>query len=145
MRTGNIMIGAVAKRISSKFNEGDKVKIAKEYGGGTGKVVQVVGGFVVVKTKRGDESYHSSDLKVISGIGAVKSGRISFDGKRRFFYDDGTLFGDFVGVLSDTSYKKIVADPKNSEIVTTKLKAWAKRNGYRYTKGFDKNKQYGVR
>ena len=72
MRTGNIMIGAVAKRISSKFNEGDRVKIAKEYGGGTGKVVQVVGGFVVVKTKRGDESYHSSDLKVISGIGAVK-------------------------------------------------------------------------
>ena len=76
---------------------------------------------------------------------AVKSGRISFDGKRRFFYDDGTLFGDFVGVLSDTSYKKIIADPKNSEIVTTKLKAWAKRNGYRYSKGFDKNKQYGVR
>jgi hypothetical protein len=72
MRTGNVMIGAVAKRISSKFEEGDRVKIAKEYGGGTGKVVQVVGGFVVVKTKRGDESYHSSDLKVINGIGAFK-------------------------------------------------------------------------
>jgi hypothetical protein len=64
------MIGAI-KRISSKFEEGDRVKIAKEYGGGTGKVVQVVGGFVVVKTKRGDESYHSSNLKVISGIGAA--------------------------------------------------------------------------
>jgi hypothetical protein len=72
MRTGNVMIGAVAKRISSKFEEGDRVKIAKEYGGGTGKVVQVVGSFIVVKTKRGDESYHSSDLKVINGIGAVK-------------------------------------------------------------------------
>lgn len=68
----NVMIGAVAKRISSKFNEGDRVKIAKEYGGGTGKVVDVVGSFVVVKTKKGNESYHSSDLKVISGIGAVK-------------------------------------------------------------------------
>ena len=75
----NIMIGAVAKRISSKFNEGDRVKIAKEYGGGTGKVVQVVGGFVVVKTKKGNESYHSSDLKVINGIGAVKSDTIPND------------------------------------------------------------------
>jgi hypothetical protein len=146
MRTGNIMIGAVAKRISSKFEEGDRVKIAKEYGGGTGKIIDVRGSFITIKTtKRGDEIHHSSNLKVINGIGAVKSGRISFDGKRRFFYDDGTLFGDFVGVLSDRSYKKIVADPKNSEIVTTKLKAWAKRNGYRYSKGFNKNKQYGVR
>ena len=74
----NIMIGAVAKRISSKFNEGDRVKIAKEYGGGTGKVVDVVGSFVVVKTKKGNESYHSSDLKVINGIGATTALRRSF-------------------------------------------------------------------
>jgi ribosomal protein L21E len=71
MKTGNVMIGAI-KRISSKFEEGDRVKIAKEYGGGTGKVVDVMGSFVIVKTKNGNESYHSSDLKVINGIGAVK-------------------------------------------------------------------------
>lgn len=63
MRTGNVMIGSM-KRISSKFSEGDKVKIAKEYGGGSGTVVDFVGNFVIVKTKNGNESYHSSDLKL---------------------------------------------------------------------------------
>jgi ribosomal protein L21E len=64
MRTGNVMIGAI-KRISSKFEEGDRVKIKKEYGGGSGKVVDVMGSFVIVKTKNGNESYHSSDLKLV--------------------------------------------------------------------------------
>lgn len=72
MKTGNVMIGAVAKRISSRFEEGDKVRIAKEYGGGTGKIVDFVGNFIIVKTKNGNESHHSSHLKVINGIGAVK-------------------------------------------------------------------------
>ena len=59
----NVMISGI-RRIGSKFNEGDKVKIAKEYGGGSGTVVDVVGSFVIVKTKNGNESYHSSDLKL---------------------------------------------------------------------------------
>ena len=72
MRTGNVMIGAVAKRISSKFEEGDRVKIAKEYGGGTGKIIDVRGSFITVKTtRRGDEIHHSSNLKVINGIGSA--------------------------------------------------------------------------
>lgn len=103
MRTGNIMIGAIAKRISSKFEEGDKVKIAKEYGGGTGKVVQVVGGFVVVKTKRGDESYHSSDLKVISGIGAVKK---SFYGAKELL-NDLKQMDPYIENLSKVKIKKL--------------------------------------
>jgi len=65
MKTGNVMIGAI-KRISSKFEEGDRVKIDKEYGGGTGKVVDVRGSFITIKTtKRGDEIHHESNLKLI--------------------------------------------------------------------------------
>ena len=44
---------------------GSKVKIAKEYGGGKGTVEDIKGSFVVVKTKKGNESYHESDLKPI--------------------------------------------------------------------------------
>lgn len=44
---------------------GSKVKIAKEYGGGKGTVEDIKGSFVVVKTKKGNESFHESDLKPI--------------------------------------------------------------------------------
>ena len=44
---------------------GSRVKIAKDYGGGTGTVEDKVGSFVVVKTKDGDQSFHESDIKVI--------------------------------------------------------------------------------
>ena len=44
---------------------GSKVKIAKEYGGGKGTVEDIKGSFVVVKTKKGNESYHESDLKPV--------------------------------------------------------------------------------
>jgi ribosomal protein L21E len=59
MRTPSI--GAIGRKI----NIGDKVKASKSYGGRTGKVVDIVGSFIVVKTKEGRESYHESDLKVI--------------------------------------------------------------------------------
>ena len=45
---------------------GDKVKASKEYGGASGKVVDIKGSFIVVKTKEGNESYHESDLKVLN-------------------------------------------------------------------------------
>jgi len=44
---------------------GSRVKISKEYGGGKGTVEDIKGSFVVVKTKKGNESYHESDLKPI--------------------------------------------------------------------------------
>jgi len=44
---------------------GSRVKIAKEYGGGKGTVEDIKGSFVVVKTKKGNKSYHESDLKPI--------------------------------------------------------------------------------
>jgi hypothetical protein len=143
MKTGNVMIGAVKKAtvteiVRSNINRYSLKDDPYDVASDIGKKYN----WSVKKIEQAERVIRKS---YINGIGAVKSGRISFDGKRRFFYDDGTLFGDFVGVLSDRSYKKIIADPKNSEIVTTKLKAWAKRNGYRYSKGFDKNKQYGVR
>ena len=48
---------------------GDKVKASKEYGGLSGKVVDIKGSFVVVKTKDGNESYHESDLQVLNKEG----------------------------------------------------------------------------
>lgn len=48
---------------------GDKVKASKEYGGQSGEVVDVKGSFIVVKTKKGNESYHESDLKVLNKEG----------------------------------------------------------------------------
>lgn len=46
----------------NKIEVGDMVKIKKEYGGGTGEVVDIKKSFVVVKTKDGNKSYHMSDL-----------------------------------------------------------------------------------
>jgi len=50
---------------------GDKVKASKEYGGASGKVVDIKGSFIVVKTKEGNESYHESDLKVLNKEGVA--------------------------------------------------------------------------
>lgn len=50
---------------------GDKVKASKEYGGQSGEVVDVKGSFIVVKTKKGNESYHESDLKVLNKEGVA--------------------------------------------------------------------------
>jgi hypothetical protein len=46
----------------NKIEIGDKVKIKKEYGGGSGKVVEINKSYVVVKTSKGNKSYHMSDL-----------------------------------------------------------------------------------
>ena len=48
---------------------GDKVKASKEYGGQSGEVVDIKGSFIVVKTKKGNKSYHESDLKVLNKEG----------------------------------------------------------------------------
>jgi hypothetical protein len=48
---------------------GDKVKASKEYGGAQGEVVDVRGSFIVVKTKKGNESYHESDLTILNKEG----------------------------------------------------------------------------
>ncbi len=48
---------------------GDKVKASKEYGGLSGEVVDIIGSFIVVKTKEGNKSYHESDLKVLNKEG----------------------------------------------------------------------------
>jgi len=45
---------------------GDKVVADKEYGGAKGEVVDIRGSFIVVKTKKGNESYHESDLTVLN-------------------------------------------------------------------------------
>jgi hypothetical protein len=45
---------------------GDKVKASKEYGGDKGEVVDIKGSFIVVKTKKGNESYHESDLTILN-------------------------------------------------------------------------------
>ena len=45
---------------------GDKVKASKEYGGLKGEVVDIRGSFIVVKTKEGNQSYHESDLTVLT-------------------------------------------------------------------------------
>jgi len=52
-----------------EIEEGDKVKIKKEYGGGSGIVVDIRGPFVIVKTKEGNKSYHESDLQVLNKEG----------------------------------------------------------------------------
>jgi hypothetical protein len=68
MRTGNIMIGAV-----KSLKIGDKVKISKSFGGGSGIIENFNGDFAIVKTRKGYASYGKSLLtkKSINGIGAA--------------------------------------------------------------------------
>jgi hypothetical protein len=49
--------------IKTEIRPGDRVKIRKEYGGGSGVVEDIVRGFAIVKTRGGLRSYHISDLK----------------------------------------------------------------------------------
>ena len=53
------------KEVIQGLDIGSRVKIAKEYGGGKGTVEDIKGSFVVVKTKKGNESFHESDLTPI--------------------------------------------------------------------------------
>tara|TARA_R110000868_G_scaffold407845_1_gene689683 strand:- start:1791 stop:1949 length:159 start_codon:yes stop_codon:yes gene_type:complete len=48
-----------------KLYIGSIVKISKQYGGGNGTVEDIRGSFAVVKTKKGNESFHESDLTKI--------------------------------------------------------------------------------
>ncbi len=65
-------------------------------------------------------------------IGAVKSGKIVFDGHKRVFYKDEK--GDnFVAFVS--GYDEITTDPGNSDEITKKLQSWAKRKGFKINKG----------
>lgn len=50
---------------------GDRVKADKEYGGASGEVVDIKGSFIVVKTKKGNESYHESDLTILNKEGVA--------------------------------------------------------------------------
>ncbi len=63
------MIGAV-----NNLKVGDKVKISKSFGGGSGVIENFNGDFAVVKTRKGYAQYGKSLLtkKSINGIGAFK-------------------------------------------------------------------------
>ena len=55
------------KEGNHNFNSGDKVRIAKEYGGGTGIVAdESHDSFIIVKVKGQNKSYHLSNLKNLS-------------------------------------------------------------------------------
>jgi hypothetical protein len=61
-------------------------------------------------------------------IGAVKSGRIVFDGHKRIFYKDDKG-DDFVAFVS--GYDEITITNRVSSDVKKKLKTWAKRKGFK--------------
>jgi hypothetical protein len=72
-------------------------------------------------------------------IGAVKSGKIVFDGHKRVFYKDEK--GDnFVAFVS--GYDEITTDPGNSDEITKKLQSWAKRKGFKINKGIGTTESY---
>ena len=74
-------------------------------------------------------------------IGAVKSGKIVFDGHKRVFYKDEK--GDnFVAFVS--GYDEITTDPGNSDEITKKLQSWAKRKGFKINKGIGAVKKLSV-
>lgn len=49
--------------ITTEIRPGDRVKIKKQYGGGSGVVQDIIRGFAIVKTRGQLNSYHVSDLK----------------------------------------------------------------------------------
>ena len=61
----NIAEESFTEGMDSEIKIGNRVKASKEYGGLSGKVVDIRGSFIVVKTKEGDEVYHESDLKIL--------------------------------------------------------------------------------
>ena len=67
-------------------------------------------------------------------IGAVKSGKIRFDGKRLYYEEpSGTKAAEIVAYIS--SYEEITTIPGNKEEVSKKINAWAKRKGYKVIEG----------
>ena len=128
MRTGNIMIGAVKKatvteivrsninRYSLKDDPYDvALDIGKKYNWSVKKIEQAER---VIR-----KSY-------INGIGAVKSGKIRFDGKRVFYQDEKG--DDLIAYIS--SYMTLTSNPGLSDAVTKKINSWAKRKGFKIKK-----------
>jgi hypothetical protein len=82
---------------------GDKVVADKEYGGAKGEVVDIRGSFIVVKTKKGNESYHESDLTVLNEDQLDEN----LDDKAKVYW---------MQQLKQRKIDKLPADPKASYI-----------------------------
>jgi hypothetical protein len=64
-------------------------------------------------------------------IGAVKSGKIRFDGKRVFWQD--SKGDEMIAYIS--SYMTLTSNPGLSKEVEKKYNAWAKRKGFKINEG----------
>lgn len=87
------------KTIKEGLEIGDKVKIAKEYGGGKGTVTDIVGSFVVLDNKR---SYHESDLTPIIKEEEMD---INFEESNETQFEDLMKKYDWYYEMSDDSKK----------------------------------------
>jgi hypothetical protein len=93
---------------------GSKVKIAKEYGGGKGTVEDIKGSFVVVKTKKGNESYHESDLKPVEE-------RIKELIVKSLTKEDNDPSGEYLEGDPDEKVEENISEDKKFSIDETKL------------------------
>lgn len=121
----------VEEKSPLKIQIGDQVKASKEYGGLKGKVVDIRGSFIVVKTKEGNESYHESDLTVLNEgdmdrsikVGdiinhkGVEKKIVRISGNRVFLQPVGSMGGD---IEID---RQLGIQSKLTELIKTKLKA----------------------
>jgi len=98
---------------------GSKVKIAKEYGGGKGTVEDIKGSFVVVKTKKGNESYHESDLKPVEE-------RIKELIIKSLTKEDNDPSGEYLEGDPDEKVEERIVNKKYSEFSVDETKAIAK-------------------
>jgi hypothetical protein len=90
---------------------GDKVKASKEYGGQSGEVVDIKGSFIVVKTKKGNKSYHESDLQVLNKEGVAVPLDLPM-------LDEGTYEE---GGEDDRKYALLKVRPENYNLMIDKL------------------------
>ena len=98
---------------------GSKVKIAKEYGGGKGTVEDIKGSFVVVKTKKGNESYHESDLKPVEE-------RIKELIVKSLTKEDNDPSGEYLEGDPDEKVEERIVNKKYSEFSVDETRAIAK-------------------
>lgn len=95
------------RSVGSTFNVGDKVKISKEYGGGTGTIQEMRGSFFTIEKTNGKLEYHHEShltkikLNNMKKVGAMSSENFdrmdsltSIPELRKFTYAAGAIIQD---------------------------------------------------
>ena len=110
------------KEVIQGLDIGSRVKIAKEYGGGKGTVEDIKGSFVVVKTKKGNESFHESDLTPIDE--RIKELVVKFLTK-----EDNDPSGEYLEGDPDEKVEENISEEKTTKFSIDETKSIARNVG----------------